>query len=110
MSDWDEHRKANPLTCALCGETDETVNMWCGAPWGYAHRSCAKIASKGITRWLERQLWFRKERNYAYSQQRGWYCAECEGVYDFGEGRTCHECGKEMKVLFTSEGGDNDGN
>ena len=57
----DEHRKKNPDTCELCGETDETVDMWCGAPWGYAHRSCAKIASKGITLWLKRQLWIREE-------------------------------------------------
>ena len=107
MSDWDEHRKENPLTCKLCGETDETVDMWCGAPWSYAHRSCAKTAAKAITLWLKRQLWIREEHNYSYSHQRGWYCDGCGKIHDFGEGKKC-ECGMEMRVLFTYESGDND--
>ena len=107
MSDWDEKRKENPLTCTLCGETDPTVDMWCGAPWGHAHRECAKIAGKGITKWLRRQLHFREEFDYRPSQQRGWYCDGCGKIHRFKEGKEC-ECGGEMRVLFTYESGDND--
>ena len=102
MSDWDEHRKKNPLTCQFCGETDPTVDMWCGAPWGKAHRKCAEIAAEGITLYLRRQLFFR-EGDYAmeYSTQRGWWCEYCGQMQYFKEGSNCEKCGKEMRVLMT---------
>ena len=101
MSKYDELRKQSPFTCRLCETDDETVDMWAGAPWGHAHRSCAEIAGKGITLWLKRQLWVRSD-NVSYSQQRGWFCRQCEAIHPFAAGSDCPECGAEMKVLFTS--------
>lgn len=102
MSDWDKHRQENPLTCQFCGETDPTVDMWCGAPWGEAHRKCAEIAAEGITLYLKRELLFRGEDNpYSYSQQRGWFCENCKTFQYMSDGRACIHCGEETILAMT---------
>ena len=102
MSNWDEKRKENPLTCTFCGETDPTVDMWCGAPWGYAHRKCAEIAAKGITLYLKQQLLMRGEDfHIQYSQQRGWYCEECDKLYPFKTRSECPEGHGKMQIAMT---------
>ena len=102
MSSWDEKRKESPLTCQFCGETDPTVDMWCGAPWGHAHRKCAEIAADGITLYLKRELMFRGE-DYPiqYSQQRGWWCEECDLLYAFKTGSDCPVGHGKMRIVMT---------
>lgn len=42
-----------PYTCQICGKTDETVCMWCGGPWGYAHHKCIELAGKIIDHYFK---------------------------------------------------------
>lgn len=101
MNSWDKLRKEKPLTCRLCGETDSGVDMWCGAPWGDAHKKCALIASEGIQRYLKHQVWIREARGTQYSEQRGWFCEKCGKLHYIKDGSKCLECDSEMKVTFT---------